>query len=129
MSNHSYEYDQKSGQPITNNYNQPVKNSKNVIIKVLAIIGGIVVGIIVLLVVVFSLVSLNSNKLICKSSEGNITIMYDDSTINGYTASGISYDLDQQKIVSDQIGIDSYISQFSTWFETKTTGSCSIKEK
>jgi len=75
------------------------------------------------------MVSSNSNKLICKSSEGNITIMYNDSTITGYTASNISYDMDSQKKVASQIGIDSYISQFKTWFETNTTGSCSKKQK
>lgn len=129
MNNNISEYNSNSGQSITNSYNQPVKKTKNPIVKVLAIIGGIVVGIIILIVVIFLLVSANSNKLICKSSEGNITIMYNDSTITGYTANGISYDMDQQKIVANQIGIKSYISQFTTWFERNTTGSCSIKEK
>lgn len=129
MDNNISGYNSNIGQPITNNYNQPVKKSKNAVVKVLAIIGGIIVGIIVLFVVIFSLISSNSNKLICKSSEGNITIMYNDTTITGYTAKGVSYDMDQQKTVVNQIGIKSYISQFTTWFETNTTGSCSIKEK
>lgn len=129
MNNNISGYDENTGQPITNNYTQPVKKSKNVVLKILGIIGGIVVGIIVLFVVIFSLVSSNSNKLICKSSEGNITIMYNDTTITGYTANGMSYDMDQQKTVANQIGIKNYISQFTTWFETNTTGSCSIKEK
>lgn len=120
---------QNAGQPITNNFNQPVKKSKNIIVKILAVIGGIVVGIIVLFVVFFLLVSSSSNKLICKSSEGDITIMYNDTTITGYTANGLSYDMGQQKNVANQIGIKNYISQFTTWFETNTTGSCSIKEK
>lgn len=125
MNNNISGYDPNTSQPIPNNYNQPVKKSKKTIVKVLAII----VGFIVLFLVIFSVVSLNSNKLICKSSEGNITIMYNDSTITGYTANGISYDMDQQKKVANQVGINSYISQFTTWFETNTTGSCSIKEK
>jgi len=110
-------------------YNQPPKKSQNSLRKVLVLIGGITIGIIILFVIIFTMVSSNSNKLICKSSEGNITIMYNDSTITGYTASNISYDMDSQKKVASQIGIDSYISQFKTWFETNTTGSCSKKQK
>ncbi len=120
---------QNTNDPTTNNYNQPVNKSKNVVVKVLAIIGGVVVGIVVLIIAIFSLVSAKSNKLICKSNEGNITIMYNDSTINGYTASNISYDLDGQKAIAKQIGIESYISQFQAWFEANTTGTCTVKEK
>lgn len=132
MNNNVSEVNPNAGQQMNNNYNnynQPVKKSKNKIVKILAIIGGIVVGIIVLFIVIFSVVSLNSNKLVCESDEGNITIMYNDSTITGYTAVGISYDMDQQKIVANRIGINSYISQFTTWFKTNTTGTCTIKEK
>ncbi|MBE5820849.1 MAG: hypothetical protein E7166_06375 [Firmicutes bacterium] len=92
--------------------------------KVLMIIGGIVLGIAVLFVVIFAITSATSNKLVCKSDEGNITIMYNDKTITGYTANGISYDMDGQKKVAEQIGIDSYITQFRQWFSTNTTGSC-----
>ena len=54
--------------------------------KILMVIGGIVVGIVVLGVVIFGVTSLTSKKLVCKSSEGNITIMYNDKIITGYTA-------------------------------------------
>ena len=102
---------------------------KNPVIKIFAIIGGFVVGIIVLAVVIISIGSANSNKLVCKSNEGNITIMYNDNEITGYTASGMSYDLDQQKSYAKQVGVQAYLDEFSTWFETNTTGSCSVKEK
>ena len=92
--------------------------------KVLMIIGGVVLGIAVLFIVIFAITSATSNKLVCKSDEGNITIMYNDKTITGYTANGISYDMDGQKEVAEQIGIDSYITQFRQWFSTNTTGSC-----
>jgi len=92
--------------------------------KVLMIIGGIVLGFAVLFIVIFAITSATSNKLVCKSDEGNITIMYNDKTITGYTANGISYDMDGQKKVAEQIGIDSYITQFKQWFSTNTTGSC-----
>lgn len=46
--------------------------------KTLTIIGGIVVGLVVLGVIIFFAVSATSKKLVCKSNEGNITIMYND---------------------------------------------------
>ena len=92
--------------------------------KILMVIGGIVVGILVLGVVIFGVTSLTSKKLVCKSNEGNITIMYNNKTITGYTANGISYDLDNQKKYAEQIGIDAYMKEFSTWFSSNTTGSC-----
>ena len=93
--------------------------------KALMIIGGIVVGVVVLGVIVFSFVSLTSKKLVCKSNEGNITIMYNDKTLTGYTATGLSYDFDEQKKYAEQIGIDAYLDEFSTLFRSNTTGSCS----
>ena len=129
MENNISGYDSNAGQSIKNNYNQTVKKSRNPIVKILAIIGGIVVGFILLVVVMFLWVSSDSNKLVCKSSEGNITILYDDTTISGYTALGVSYDMNQQRAIANQIGIEKYISEFITWFETNTTGSCSIEEK
>lgn len=63
--------------------------------KALMIIGGIAVGLIILIVLVFGITSVTSNKLVCKSEQGNITIMYNDKTIKGYTANGITYNLDQ----------------------------------
>lgn len=92
--------------------------------KALMIIGGIVVGFIVLVIVIFAITSATSEKLVCKSNEGNITIMYNDKTITGYTANGISYDLDGQKKYAEKVGVDAYISEFSTWFSSNTTGSC-----
>ena len=51
--------------------------------------------------------------------------MYNDKTISGYTANGLSYDLDGQKKYAEEIGIDAYIEEFSTMFSNKTAGSCS----
>lgn len=111
------------------NDNSSSQKKKNPIVKILAIIGGVVIGIIVLAFLIISIVSANSNKLICKSNEGNITIMYNDNEIVGYTASGMSYDLDQQKAYAKQIGVKAYLNEFSTWFSTNTTGTCETKEK
>ena len=108
---------------------QPVKPKKNKIIKILAIIGGVVVGFIILFIVIFSIISAGSEKLVCKSNEGNITIMYNDETITGYTANGISYDMDSQKEYAEQVGIDLYIKEFNSWFISNTSGSCTIDGK
>ncbi|MEG2620771.1 MAG: hypothetical protein RSA10_01585 [Bacilli bacterium] len=92
--------------------------------KVLMILGGIVLGLVVLVIAIFTIVSFTSKKLVCESSQGNITIMYNDKTITGYKASGMSYDMDQQKTVAAELGIKKYISDFSVWFSTNTTGTC-----
>ena len=74
--------------------------------KVLTIIGGIVVALVVLIGAAFLYVSLTFEKLVCESDQGKITIMYNDKTIKGYTASSYSYDLDRQREYAEQIGID-----------------------
>ena len=93
--------------------------------KTLMIIGGFVVGIIILWVIIFSIISATSKKMVCKSDEGNITIMYNDKTLTGYTANGISYDYDGQKEYADKVGVDAYLTEFATWFSNNTTGTCS----
>lgn len=88
-------------------------------------IAGIVIGVIVILfIAIFTYTSLTSKKLVCKSDEGNITIMYSDKKIKGYTAKNIKYDLDGQQELAEIIGVEEYLDQFETWFETNTTGSC-----
>lgn len=93
--------------------------------KTFMIIGGIVVGVAVLGIIIFVTVFATSKKMVCKSNEGNITIMYNDKTLKGYTAKGIVYDFDTQKEYAKTIGVDSYLNEFSTWFSNNTTGSCS----
>lgn len=93
--------------------------------KVLMIIGGLVVGIVVIGAAIYFLVSATSKKLVCKSNEGNITIMYNDEALTGYTAKGVSFDFDYQKKYASQVGIDAYLTEFETWFSNNTTGTCS----
>lgn len=92
--------------------------------KILMIIGGVVVAIVVLFILIFTFVSATSEKLVCKSNEGNITIMYNDKTITGYKALNITYDKEGQTKYAEQVGIDAYIKEFKTWFEANTTGTC-----
>ena len=119
---------QQNIQPqVLNNNIQPKK--KNPIIKIIVIIAGVMIGFIVLAIAIVFITSANSNKLICKSKEGNITIMYNDNELTGYTVTGMSYDFDEQKEYAKQVGIDAYLDEFSTWFSTNTTGTCEKKEK
>lgn len=92
--------------------------------KVLMIIGGIVVGLIIIVVAIFAITSFSSKKLKCTSDEGEITIMYNDETLTGYTAKNITYDLNGQKEIAEQIGVEEYLDQFTDWFEENTSGTC-----
>ena len=113
-------------QPTSNNTNYKKKSSAP---KVIAIVGGIFGGLLVLGLVIFFFVSANSDKLICKSKEGNITIMYNKDGLTGYTTVGMSYDYDEQKEYAKKIGVDAYTKEFSQWFATHTSGTCTINGK
>ena len=113
-------------QPTSNNTNYKKKSSAP---KVIAIVGGIFGGLLVLGLVIFFFVSANSDKLICKSKEGNITIMYNIDGLTGYTTVGMSYDYDEQKEYAKKIGVDAYTKEFSQWFATHTSGTCTINGK
>lgn len=112
--------------PISNNINYKKKSGAP---KVIAIIGGILGGFVIIFLVIFFFVSANSDKLICKSDEGNITIMYNKNGLTGYTTAGMSYDFDEQKEYAKKIGVDAYTKEFSQWFSTHTSGTCTIDGK
>lgn len=92
--------------------------------KLLMIVGGITISVFILVIIIFTIVSATSKKLVCKASEGNITIMYNDKTITGYATNGLSFDFDNQKKYAEQIGVEAYLEEFSTWFKNNTTGTC-----
>ncbi|MCD4756266.1 hypothetical protein K8R20_01450 [bacterium] len=98
---------------------------KKIIFIVLGIflVLGVLVG-----VGAVSLLNNNTNKFVCESDIGGITLMYTETDLVGYTTSGeLSYDLDEQKVLAEELGIEEYLVEFNTWFETETSGSC-IKE-
>ena len=88
--------------------------------KFLMILGGFVVLIVAILVIT----SLTSKKMVCKSNEGNITLMYSNKGIIGYTAKGLSYNLEEQQTYAKKIGVDAYLDEFATWFSNNTSGTC-----
>lgn len=88
-----------------------------ILFSIVLIIGLIVGGI-------FLYVYMSSDKFVCKSDEGSITLMYKDETLKGYTANGINYDMDVAKNSIKIVGMKEYLRQFKEWFESNTTGTC-----
>ena len=112
---------------ISNNQLQPKKTNKGVLI--IAVLIGCIGVFVTIFIIIFTMMSANSEGLVCKSKEGNITIMYKNNEIIGYTAVGITYNLDKQKEYAKKVGIDAYIKEFSTWFSNNTSGKCTINGK
>ena len=94
--------------------------NKKALFITLGVVGAIVIAVVLLFVLVFA----NTKKYICKSSQGNITLRYNNKEVVGYSSKGISYDLDGQQAYSKLIGIDAYLKEFKTWFESNTDGTC-----
>ena len=92
--------------------------------KILMIIGGIVVGIIIFVIIIFFIISISSKKMVCKSDEGSINLLYNDKEITGYTSNNMGYNLDEQQEYSRKVGIEAYLEEFSNWFSNNTTGKC-----
>lgn len=95
---------------------------------ILIVFGVIFIGIILAVFIIYK-ISVNSNKMTCKSSIGNITIMFNDKTLTGYYAKGLEYDLDGQKNIANRIGVGEYLNQFEEWFKSNTGGSCEQQRK
>jgi len=120
-----------TSEPVTQQPVQQPKSNKTLKI-VLIVIGALFVGFILFIVAIFLIITLfvnSSSKLVCTSKEGDITISYNDKTITGYTANGITYDFDGQKLIANRIGSEEYIKQFDTWFRTHTSGTCTNEKK
>ncbi|MBR1385790.1 MAG: hypothetical protein IJ568_03050 [Bacilli bacterium] len=69
-------------------------------------------------------ISINSEKLVCKSSNGSITIMYDDETITGYTVKNINFNEEEAKEYIKKVGIKKYLEEFKLTFEYYYNGTC-----
>ncbi len=103
--------------------NVPVKKKSPLKIVLIALGAFAAVGVLVVCLVLFGVIG-GSKKLVCTSEQGNITLMYNDNQILGYTSKGISYDLEGQKAIAKEKGIEEYLTEFETWFTTNTTGVC-----
>ena len=129
ISNNQFNSNQGFVQP-TVNYSVPKKKSHAGLIITIIIVFILIVGAIVFaLFKIFGDAINNSDKLVCTSNIGNITIFYNGNDINGYEATGqLTYNLDEQKEVAKIKGIDNYIIEFNSWFEKNTYGTC-VNEK
>ena len=115
-------------QPQQMNYNAPIqhgsKETGGILKKIL--IGFVIFIAIFVFIIIF--VSLTSKKLVCESSQGNITLMYKDDRLTGYTVKNATFDLDKGNEMVKQIGLDEYLKEFESWFKVNTTdGKCVYK--
>ena len=136
--NNGQNFDPMTGQPINNGVSQPQSQPQNVQTyaepvnngggkKPGLIILGVLVGFVVLGFIIFFVISSNSNKFVCTSSQGNITLMYNDKGLTGYRANGIDYDYDGQSDYAKQVGIEQYLNEFSAMFSQNFSGVCEKK--
>lgn len=90
-------------------------------------LGVIILTIIVLAVsgyFIYTFMETATKKLVCESASGNITIKYNKQSVIGYTSDKITYDLYEQRLYADEIGIEKYLNEFEQWFKDNTQGSC-----
>lgn len=95
---------------------------------------GIIIGIISFIILMLAsfipeIMENEQNLLVCESLEGDITIYYDEETLIRYTANGIIYNLEDQRIIAEDIGVENYIYAFIEWFNENTSGNCIIIER
>ena len=103
---------------------QQAPKKKSILKKVL--IGFIIF--IALIAGIITFVSLTSKKLVCKSSEGNITLMYKGDKLTGYTVKNATFDLDKANETVKVIGLDEYLKEFEAWFKANSSdGTCEYK--
>ena len=88
------------------------------VILILTIVAALV------FIVYLVFISVNSEKLVCKSSNGSITIMYDDEKIIGYTVKNINFDEEEAKEYIKKVGIKKYLEEFKLTFEYYYNGTC-----
>ncbi len=96
--------------------------------KTWIIIGGIILCLALIIGGIFLVVSLKTDRIVCKSSLGNIIILYNNDKLITFRSTGsISYDFDNQQPYAKKIGVENYINEFDEWFVENTDGSCKIK--
>lgn len=97
--------------------------------KKIITISSVIVIIIIVILGVLKLVFNGSEKLVCKSNEGSITIYYKKNKLEGYTKKGrFSYNLDEQEKIVEKIGIEKYLENFEEWFLSSfQNGKCEKK--
>lgn len=77
-----------------------------------------------ILSLIFAISLSSTQKLVCESSGASITILYNGNDISGYSAYGMSYDLEGQRDYASQVGLEAYLFEFQEWFKSSTDGVC-----
>ena len=113
--------------------NNPAPKKKSHLGLILGIVFGalflFIVGIFVIAILITGAIRDSADyHLVCTADDMDITIDYNDSGIIGYSASGMTYDFDEQSELAKEHGVDSYMEQFNDWFEKNSNGSCVIKD-
>ena len=93
------------------------------IIIIIACLFGAIITIVV------NISNKNSNKLICKSNNGKVTIYYDENGITGNSTTNFKYEYSDEKKRAQELGIHEYLNQYKTWFENTTNGECQYEYK
>ena len=106
----------------TNNISQVVEGKKKKGPLFYIIIG--IVALVIIAIVIIAVVFATGKKLKCTSSQGDITLIYNDKTITGYKGKNIGYDLEEQQEYAKLIGVEKYLDEFTEWFEDNTDGTC-----
>lgn len=102
----------------SNNEDKKKKNTFKIVLISILIFFAVVLSIVII-------VSAVSKKYICKSSRGNITLLYRNNKLVGYTTNGINYNLEEGKERVKKIGLEDYFKEFNIWFiQTTIDGTC-----
>ena len=99
-----------------------MKNSFKKIMIIMIII--ILLAIIILGIISYYQNKMPIDKMVCKSSTGNITLTFTVEELLEYESNKIDYNFKEQKKYAEEIGIDAYLDEYSNWFSNNTDGQC-----
>ena len=105
------------------------KKGNSPVRTILSIIGAIVAIVSIIILIVIFVINSSARDLVCTAPEGSITISYNKATITGYVSSGITYEFEEQRALSEKIGTEQYMKDFEEWFRNNTSGTCVYENK
>ena len=115
-------------QGYTTNYNNDSEPSILVKVILLLLSIAVIVGI------VLFIISKSSNKLVCESSQGDITFTYSKDRLTGNTTTSrngqeITIDMIKANEYVETHGLAEFLEDFKEEFESETGGTCTYKGK
>ncbi|MFI3260530.1 MAG: hypothetical protein R3Y13_02325 [bacterium] len=106
------------------------KKKKNITVIVISILVTIFVVIPVMTIFVVSNIFGYLNEVLvtssmnCVASDSNIKIYYEGNQIVDFLAEKVIFDIDDENELVDQIGIETYLNNYSAWYEKNFNGKC-----